>query len=93
MVGGGLGLKVGRKDHHAGRATVRVNLPPCRNKAQSLSYFFAFVGYLDADANLRAVCVGTGARDNRQYYLDRPRTAGDFHGQSPVLWCAAALLR
>ena len=55
--------------------------------------WLALVGYLDADANLREVCVGTGARDDRQYYLDRPRTGGDFHGQAPLLWCAAALLR
>ena len=27
------------------------------------------------------------------YYLDRERRTGDFHGQAPVLWCASALLR
>ena len=24
--------------------------------------------------------------------MDRPRIAGDYHGQAPILWCAYALL-
>jgi len=55
--------------------------------------WLALITYLDADANLREVCVGTGAKNDRQHYLDRPRIAGDFHGQAPVLWCASALVR
>lgn len=55
--------------------------------------WLALVTYLDDDANLREVCVGTGAKNDRQHYLDRPRVAGDFHGQAPVLWCASALVR
>lgn len=55
--------------------------------------WLALIGYLDADANLREVCVDTGAKDDRGFYLRRPRVAGDFHGQAPVLWCASALLR
>lgn len=55
--------------------------------------WLAVISYLDADANLREVCIGTGAKNDRQHYLDRPRKAGDFHGQAPVLWCASALLR
>jgi rhamnogalacturonyl hydrolase YesR len=51
------------------------------------------VSYLDANANLREVCIGTGKKNDLQYYLDRPRVTGDLHGQAPVLWCAAALLR
>jgi rhamnogalacturonyl hydrolase YesR len=54
--------------------------------------WLALVTYLDADANIGEVCAGTGARNSRQHYLDRPRIAGDFHGQAPVLWCASALL-
>lgn len=49
--------------------------------------------YLDANADLREVCVGTGKKNDLQYYLDRPKITGDLHGQAPVLWCAAALLR
>lgn len=55
--------------------------------------WLALVPYLDRGANLGEVCVGTGAMSDRQYYLDRPRSVGDFHGQAPLLWCATALLR
>lgn len=55
--------------------------------------WLALITYLDESANLREVCIGTGASNNRQHYLDRPRRTGDMHGQAPVLWCATALLR
>lgn len=52
----------------------------------------ALVGLLDDEANLKEICVGTGQSGDRQFYLDRPRHAGDFHGQAPLLWLADALL-
>ncbi len=55
--------------------------------------WIALTGYLDENANVREVCEGTGTKNDRQYYLDRKRITGDFHGQAPVLWCASALLR
>lgn len=55
--------------------------------------WLALVGYLDEDANLREVCVGTNKGFEEKFYLDRPRTAGDLHGQAPMLWTASALLR
>ena len=65
--------------------------------------WLALVQYLDADGNVRDVCVGTGeaatsgggtsAATQTRYYLDRPRSVGDFHGQAPVLWTASALMR
>lgn len=55
--------------------------------------WLALATYLDERGDVREVCVGTGTRNDRQYYLDRPRSTGDFHGQAPVLWCTAALLR
>jgi len=55
--------------------------------------WLALITFLDDKAALREVCIGTGAKNDRQHYLDRPRNTGDFHGQAPVLWCAAALLR
>lgn len=65
--------------------------------------WLALVGYIEADANVREVCVGTnkshqvtGSDDLKvqyDFYLARPRKAGDLHGQSPILWTAAALLR
>ena len=42
---------------------------------------------------LREVCVGTGKKNDLQYYLNRPRVVGDTHGQAPMLWSATALLR
>ena len=63
--------------------------------------WLALVGQIDAGGNLQQVCVGTnkGAKEvgtdlEKQYrfYLDRPRVAGDYHGQAPLLWTAAALL-
>jgi unsaturated rhamnogalacturonyl hydrolase len=49
--------------------------------------------HLDDKAELTDICIGTGQKTDIQYYLTRPRKAGDFHGQAPVLWCANALLR
>jgi hypothetical protein len=39
------------------------------------------------------VCEGTGKKDDLQYYYERKRRTGDFHGQAPVMWAADALLR
>lgn len=55
--------------------------------------WLALVGMLDKDGNLREVCVGTDKGFSEQFYLERPRTAGDLHGQSPMMWTASALLR
>jgi unsaturated rhamnogalacturonyl hydrolase len=49
--------------------------------------------YIDENGNVREVCVGTGQRDDTNYYLNRPRAVGDLHGQAPVLWCAWALVQ
>lgn len=54
--------------------------------------WLALIPYIDERNNLTEVCIGTGKKNDKQYYYDRPRVAGDFHGQAPVLWCAAALL-
>ena len=55
--------------------------------------WLALVALLDENANLREVCIGTDKGFSEQFYNDRPRTAGDLHGQSPMLWTASALLR
>ena len=54
--------------------------------------WLALVPYINADGDVTEVCVGTNKLNDRQYYYDRPRIAGDYHGQAPVLWCAFALL-
>ena len=48
--------------------------------------------YIDDKNDLTEVCIGTGKKNSKQYYMDRPRIAGDYHGQAPILWCAYALL-
>ena len=55
--------------------------------------WLGLVGYLDENADVREVCEGTNKSNDLQYYLDRKRNVGDFHGQAPILWCATALLR
>jgi unsaturated rhamnogalacturonyl hydrolase len=55
--------------------------------------WLGLIKYLEPNGDLRNVCVGTGKKNDLQYYLDRPRLTGDLHGQAPVLWCASALLR
>lgn len=58
------------------------------NKAWS-----ALTALIDADGNVQEVCVGTGKKNDLDYYLARPRVTGDFHGQAPVLWLADGLVR
>lgn len=48
--------------------------------------------YVNADGKIREVCVGTGQVNDVNYYLERPRVTGDFHGQAPMLWFAYSLL-
>ena len=48
---------------------------------------------IDVKSNLTEICVGTNQSKDKQFYLDRPRQAGDLHGQAPVLWCAWALVQ
>ena len=55
--------------------------------------WLALAGYVDQNANVTSVCVGTGKKNDLEYYLTRPRHTGDMHGQAPVLWSASALLR
>ena len=54
--------------------------------------WLAMVAHIDERNNVTEVCIGTGKKNDKQYYHDRPRNAGDLHGQAPYLWCAAALL-
>ena len=55
--------------------------------------WIAVAGYIDQNSDVTAVCEGTGKKNDLQYYLDRKRRTGDFHGQAPILWAASALLR
>jgi rhamnogalacturonyl hydrolase YesR len=52
----------------------------------------ALTEYINDEGKISDVCVGTGQSKEVQYYLDRPRSTGDLHGQAPVLWFAWSLL-
>lgn len=54
--------------------------------------WLALVPYIDEKNDVREVCVGTNKKNSKQYYYDRPRHTGDYHGQAPFLWCVVALL-
>lgn len=54
--------------------------------------WLALVPYVDEKGAVSEVCVGTNKKNDKQYYLDRPRSKGDYHGQAPYLWCVNALL-
>ena len=54
--------------------------------------WIALVSYLNDKNQVREICVGTNKKNSKQYYYDRPRRTGDYHGQGPYLWCAAALM-
>lgn len=54
--------------------------------------WLSLCNYVNPNGDVDEVCVGTGKRNSRQYYYNRPRVSGDYHGQAPVIWCALALL-
>lgn len=54
--------------------------------------WLALTRYIDERGRLSDVCIGTGQSKDINYYLERPKTTGDFHGQAPVLWFADKLL-
>ena len=55
--------------------------------------YLALCAKLDRHGNVPGVCMGTGKRNDHQFYLDRPRIDGDPHGQAPMLWICAELLQ
>jgi rhamnogalacturonyl hydrolase YesR len=55
--------------------------------------WLGLVKHINTNAEIGEVCEGTNKKNDLQYYLDRKRNVGDYHGQAPVLWCATALLR
>jgi unsaturated rhamnogalacturonyl hydrolase len=55
--------------------------------------WLALAGYVDQNSDVTQVCEGTNKLNNLDYYLLRKRRTGDYHGQAPLLWSAAAILR
>ncbi len=54
--------------------------------------WMALIPYINEKGDVTEVCVGTNKKNDKQYYYDRPRHVGDYHGQAPYLWCTFALL-
>ena len=54
--------------------------------------FLALVARMDEFGNLSNVCEGTGAKNDRAYYLARRRVNGDSHGQAALLWLCRVIL-
>ncbi len=52
----------------------------------------ALCAHVDQKGNVREICVGSGQVDDIEFYLNRPRILGDFHGQAPLLWLIAERL-
>jgi unsaturated rhamnogalacturonyl hydrolase len=48
--------------------------------------------HVNAAGQVSDVCVGTGQSTEVDFYLSRPKTTGDFHGQAPMLWFPYCLL-
>jgi unsaturated rhamnogalacturonyl hydrolase len=54
--------------------------------------WLSLVNYVNDEGKVTDVCPGTGQSNDMEFYLERPRTTGDLHGQAPVLWFAYSLL-
>lgn len=68
-------------------------LDPMEYAPAARKAWLGLITYLNDNGDVREVCEGTNKKNDLQYYLDRRRNVGDFHGQAPILWCASALLR
>ena len=54
--------------------------------------WMALVPYINENGDVTEVCIGTDRKNDKQYYYDRKRCVGDYHGQLAYLWCVVALL-
>lgn len=81
-------------------------LEPKRYGRAARAGWLALVDRLDEEARLQDIsdwaykpsshgmdAVTRYAEDAENYYFERPKKTGDDHGQAPMLWAAAALLR
>ena len=53
----------------------------------------ALASYVNEKGEAMNVCIGTNAKNNKNHYLKRMKTDGNFHGQAAVLWAATAMHR
>lgn len=50
-------------------------------------------GQINEDGDVSNICIGTWYKNSPQEYMGLARLTGDGHGQAPVLWVVAELLR
>ena len=50
-------------------------------------------GQINEDGDVSNICIGTWYKNSPQEYMGLARLTGDGHGQAPVLWMVAELLR
>ena len=55
--------------------------------------WLALIPYINKNNDVTNICIGTNKKNDFSYYLHRSKVTGDYHGQAPYLWCAAALLQ
>ena len=48
--------------------------------------------YVLENGDLKDICPGTGQSTSVDYYLNRPKVAGDLHGQAAMLWFCYEML-
>jgi unsaturated rhamnogalacturonyl hydrolase len=54
--------------------------------------WLSLTDHITKEGKVTDVCVGTGQSKQIDYYLNRPKITGDFHGQAPALWLAFRLM-
>jgi unsaturated rhamnogalacturonyl hydrolase len=54
--------------------------------------WIAVTNFLDKDANMTEVCIGTNRKNDHDYYIQRPRQTGNLHGQAAAIWAAWSVL-
>ena len=75
-------------------AGIKNNLLPAASYNRAIKKAWKALGtYIETNGDLREVCTGTPKSDNKEFYFQRPRITGDYHGQAPVLWCVNECLR
>ncbi len=43
----------------------------------------ALIPYINEEGDVTEVCIGTNKKNDKQYYYDRRRIVGDYHGKLP----------
>lgn len=70
---------------------VKKGILPQEYKELYLKAWNSLTGYLE-NGKLKGICAGTGQSSNINYYLERPKVAGDLHGQAAMLWFCHAIM-